>query len=209
MFSLTPGYRRELAVFKGWSKDGAVEINDHDTAALGIPEQVGITFVAVVNALGPDGLRRTVPLCPQIRRVHSFLRPNRQACEQYCLVGAESAISASSSELLSDGPTFRLATFSLVRDEGKRHSGSSSSSLSLSRRGNAGFPHDYLDRKGTTRPVGAAVDVNSSPRSGEDDGASDDSASSPERKCAASSYGSGHLASAAFALSRAASRIAP
>lgn len=60
-------------MFEGWSENGAVEINNHDTAPLGIPEQVGMALVAVLDAMGPDGRRRAVPLLPQIRRVHVCL----------------------------------------------------------------------------------------------------------------------------------------
>jgi hypothetical protein len=57
VFSLYPGYCRELIVFEGWLKNGAVEINKYNTAVLGILEQVGIALVTVVNTMGPDGFR--------------------------------------------------------------------------------------------------------------------------------------------------------
>jgi hypothetical protein len=122
-------------------------------------------------------------------------------------MGTELGISASSSDLLSDGLTFCLAISGFVRVKVKRPSSSSSLLLLLSRRSNTAVLYKDLDCKETTWPVRAALDINLSPRRSEDDCASDNSVSSSERKYAVSLYGSGYLASAAFALSRDVLRI--
>jgi hypothetical protein len=63
-FPLFLGYLDKLVVFEVWTKGGAVEVDEHDAAALVIPKLVGLALVAMVDALGPDGLRRT----PHFRR---------------------------------------------------------------------------------------------------------------------------------------------
>ena len=55
MSPLLPGQLRKLLVLEGREEDGTVKVDEHDTAALVVPEIVCRAVVAVVNALAPDG----------------------------------------------------------------------------------------------------------------------------------------------------------
>lgn len=64
-------------MFWDWAKLGAIEVNEHNTLALVVPEQVGIMLVTVVDTLGPYLLRGAVRLCRQVRRAYvRYLLPS-------------------------------------------------------------------------------------------------------------------------------------
>ncbi|KAF5247831.1 hypothetical protein FAUST_615 [Fusarium austroamericanum] len=54
-----PGYPGKLLMLEAW-KGSVIEVNEHNTAALMVPEPVGVEFVAVVDAPTPAGLRKGI-----------------------------------------------------------------------------------------------------------------------------------------------------